>query len=312
MPTEGTWQKWLERLYNLRREKRGAHERPHKPVLLLAIFDLLDRGLITDNKIPLSQELIDTFRRYFDVVRQQNDKPTIENPFFHLCGDGFWHLEHQATRTPLYEVGNASACPSLKALRQTWGRFNDALWETLIGNPRSRHQLRQALIFRYFPNHRVDLAALAGSQPPTESPAALRDEPLTKARDRAFRRTILEIYDYRCAACGIRVKITDDLTLVEAAHLIPFSESWNDRPDNGLALCPNHHWAMDSNLIAPCPHEEYRSGIWRVGPLLDSRIEGQKDLVALENQPVIAPAEEKFYPALRSLQWREEHLRVKY
>lgn len=40
------WAHWLERLYNLRRDKRGGHERPHKPVLLLSILDLLDRSLI--------------------------------------------------------------------------------------------------------------------------------------------------------------------------------------------------------------------------------------------------------------------------
>jgi hypothetical protein len=49
MPTENTWQQWLERLYNLRRDKRGSHERPHKPVLLLAVLDLLDRGSLTKN-----------------------------------------------------------------------------------------------------------------------------------------------------------------------------------------------------------------------------------------------------------------------
>jgi len=42
MPTEKTWQEWLERFYNLRRDKRCAHERPHKPILLLAILDLPD------------------------------------------------------------------------------------------------------------------------------------------------------------------------------------------------------------------------------------------------------------------------------
>jgi len=30
--TEKTWEQWLERLYRLRRDKRGSHERPHKPV----------------------------------------------------------------------------------------------------------------------------------------------------------------------------------------------------------------------------------------------------------------------------------------
>ena len=36
-----------------------------------------------------------------------------------------------------------------------------------------------------------------------------------------------------------------------ATHLIPFSESRNDHPTNGLALCKNHHGTMERNLIAP-------------------------------------------------------------
>lgn len=46
MASEVRWRDWLERLYNLRRDKSGGHERPHKPALLLAILDLLDRGEI--------------------------------------------------------------------------------------------------------------------------------------------------------------------------------------------------------------------------------------------------------------------------
>jgi len=47
------WASWLERLYNLRRDKSGSHERPHKPALLLSIIDLLDHGAITHNEVPL-------------------------------------------------------------------------------------------------------------------------------------------------------------------------------------------------------------------------------------------------------------------
>ena len=56
MPTEKTWQEWLERLYSLRRDKRGSHERPHKPVLLLSILDLLDRAQVNSNEITLTPE----------------------------------------------------------------------------------------------------------------------------------------------------------------------------------------------------------------------------------------------------------------
>src|ERR1039458_127338 len=310
MTNEMTWQHWLERLYNLRRDKRGTYERPHKPVLLLAILDLLDRGILTNNQIPLSPDLVKTFKRYFEVVRQRDDQPSIENPFYYLAGDGFWQLVPKPGERPLYEPGNASRVPTMKALREIYGRFDENLWNALLTDAHPRHQLREALIARYFPEHRDQLAAIAGEKAAASKDDALRDEP--PGRDGAFRHTILEIYDYRCAACGIRVKISDDLSLVEAAHIIPFGVSRNDKPDNGLALCPNHHWAMDRFLIAPCPDSKHPAGTWRVELSMDARIEGQKDLVALADQPVIPPSEEKFYPAIESLRWREQHLNAKY
>lgn len=134
-------------------------------------------------------------------------------------------------------------------------------------------------------------------------------EDLPPGRDLAFRRMVLEVYDYRCAACGIRVLLDRAMSLVEAAHLIPFHESRNDKPTNGIALCPNHHWAMDRFLIAPCPDTNRQAGIWRVNQgRLDERIEGQRELVALAGKAVIPPKEEKFCPAAESLQWRKEHL----
>lgn len=103
-------------------------------------------------------------------------------------------------------------------------------------------------------------------------------EELPPGRDAAFRRVVLEVYDYTCAACGERLLLGQDM-LVEAAHIIPFSVGRNDKPTNGLALCPNHHWAMDRYLIAPCPDTTRREGVWRVSRRLDNRIHGQRELI---------------------------------
>jgi hypothetical protein len=66
---------------------------------------------------------------------------------------------------------------------------------------------------------------------------------------------------------------------------------------------------MDRHLIAPCPDVKRRAGVCRInGERLDERIEGQRDLVALHGKPVIPPGEVKFYPAIESLQWREQRL----
>ena len=310
------WENWLERLYNLRRDKSGSHERPHKPALLLSIIDLLDHGVITRNEVPLSDELVTTFKRYFAVVSRANDQPTIQNPFFHLCGDKFWRLVPVPGGGDLYQTGATSGAPSVAELRRrvAYGTFDAGMWQ-LLSAPVARHQLREALISRYFPEDRERLAAIAAT-PANGRPAgpvtALQEE-LPPGRDGAFRRTILEIYDYRCAACGVRVLLDQSVSLVEAAHLIPFNVSRNDKPTNGMALCPNHHWAMDRHLIAPVPDGRKRAGIWRVNTeRLDERIEGQRDLVAIAGQSVIPPGEEKFYPALESLRWRAEHLVADY
>ncbi len=310
---EASWQSWLERLYNLRRDKRGSYERPHKPVLLLAIIDLLDRGTISGNEIPLTAELVATFRRCFETVRKADDQPTIQNPFYFLSGDGFWRLEPKPGEQRLYVRGSVSRAPSVVALRRrvAFGCFEEGFW-ALLRDPDSRRQVRDALIARYFPEQRGELTGLAGQQPqPTAKDDELH-EVVERGRDAAFRRIILEVYDYRCAACGIRVLLESQISLVEAAHLIPFNVSRNDRPDNGVALCPNHHWAMDRLLIAPCPDQRHRAGIWRVTPRLDDRIEGQRDLLALSNRPVIPPSEEKFLPAIEALKWREQHLTATY
>ena len=310
MPTETTWRYWLERLYNLRRDKRGSYERPHKPVLLLAILDLLDRGLLTKNEIPLSPDLIRVFKRYFAVVRQHNDQPRIENPFYFLSGDGFWELVPRAGGGPLYEPGNASRAPTLKTLRRVYGRFDPDFFDTLLRDGRSRHKLREALIARYFPEQREKLAAICGDNTAAQMEEALREEP--PGRDSAFRNTVLDLYDHTCAACGLRVKLQDGFSLMDAAHIIPFRVTRDDRPNNGLALCPNHHRAMDEFLIAPCPHPAHKAGIWRISQRLDERRDSRKDLISLSGRPVMEPAEEKFYPARKCLEWREEHLTVKY
>jgi putative restriction endonuclease len=309
--TESNWAHWLARLYDLRRNTRGSHERPHKPVLLLAILDLLDRGVLQENQVPFTEELVSTFRRFFAVVQARDDQPTIENPFYFLCGDGFWQVFVAGQTEPLYREGFAGGAPSAAQLRRqsATGRFDAGLW-SLMSDPLARHQLREALIARYFPEHHDPLAAASADRRSSNKPE-YQEALLPPGRDAAFRRTVLGLYDHRCAACGVRVLLKSLLCLVEAAHLIPFSISRNDRPTNGLALCPNHHWAMDAFLIAPCPDSRSQSGVWRINERrLDDRIDGQRDLMTLAGKPVIPPRETMYLPSLDALRWREDHLAI--
>ena len=72
-----------------------------------------------------------------------------------------------------------------------------------------------------------------------------------KARDRAFRKKVLEQYDYRCAFTGRKfISPRSDSTVgLDAAHVVPVDANGSDHPANGLPLTKELHWAFDKGLI---------------------------------------------------------------
>ena len=128
--------------------------------------------------------------------------------------------------------------------------------------------------------------------------------PPAYVRKPAFRRMVTEIYDYQCAASGVRVILSTGETMVEAAHLHQFSEAGDDDPRNGIALTPDFHWAMDRHLIAPGPDLR-----WHVSPLLDERIADHNRLTSLSGKRLLLPREPRFNPKQDVLEWRLARLR---
>jgi putative restriction endonuclease len=289
----------IERLYDLNvgttpLAEGAPHERPHKPLLLLAAFDLIDDGLATPDRIPWCREIRDRFTARFNIVRKHNDQNNPDLPFRYLAGDGFWMATEADGVTPIRREIRVSD------FGQVFARFTEG-FEFLVAIPDNRLLMREALISRYFPN----LFPIKNQQSEIDNrqsiPLVAEDTP-EFGRSPAFRRKILEIYDHQCAACGLRIKlpVAQDVSFIDAAHLIPFAESYNDHPTNGLALCKNHHWAMDRNLIAPCPDQH-----WHTSKILDPRRStGEKELLDLAGKSVLLPKDPAFHPDRNALEWR--------
>ena len=295
----------IERLYSLNPgttpvEEGSPHERPHKPLLILAALDLIDEGLASPDRIPWCQSLRDRFSARFLLVRKHNDQNTPENPFFYLQTQGFWQawIEDEKTSLPLQTT------PLVNQMGKVFARFTEG-FEHVTAIPATRHLLREALVSRYFPN----LSQIKNQQSEIvthQSDSLVADEPLEYGRSPAFRRLILEIYDHQCAACGLRIRLAsgNDVSFIDAAHLIPFANSRNDHPTNGLALCKNHHWAMDRDIIAPGPDLH-----WHVSKLIDPRrSNGEKELHELAGKSLLLPKDPAFHPDEKGLRWRCEKL----
>jgi putative restriction endonuclease len=299
---------YVQRFSSLNQGTVGGHRRPHKPCMLLAVLSLADNGRLTENRIQPDPELVELFRKYFDATRGGNDRCTPENPFFYLKSEGFWLLHPTAGSQTSIEDLTAPGSWATIVDRVGHASLDDDLF-VLIATPVQRESLRNALISTYFPEQREAILDIVAEE---QSIGVVRDEwesedrparETSAARDAAFARTVKRAYDYRCAACGIRF-VYEDTTLIDAAHLMPWAMTNDDRPQNGMALCKNHHWVMDKRLLAPGPDLK-----WHVSRSLDRRIEGQMELIELNGEKIILPAEDKMKPDPLALEWRASQLR---
>ena len=299
----------LEKLYNLRRDKRNDYERPHKPLLLLTLIDLVETGLDAENHFQIDETLFKIWASYFDIVKSQNDQPTVENPLFYLSGDGFWGLVARDDGGDIYMTKGTRSTPSKRWLQENadFGQLQPEIYKVL-SVPGYRVPLRKAIIGRYFPEHLHEICDLSektvmalskGAVAPAEIDNA--EEP-QNARSRAFSNLVLDLYDNRCTACGWRFDI-DGVKVGDAAHIVPWSKTHNDHPSNGLALCKNHHWAMDRGILAPGIDRR-----WHVSQRLDSRNRDHQPIIELDNQPLFEPQEKLFLPRESYLKWRQDRL----
>lgn len=281
--------------YDLHTGVDGNHERPHKPAMLLAVIDLIESGEIKQNLIPFSTDLRKQFTRYYEIVGSADDKDTPWNPYFYLRSESFWsHVPTPGNEAVVSALSSPPPIGKLPTLIEGAALAPD-LWNA-VSDATQRSRLRDVLISRYFPQHR-DLLL----NTPMVSHITKEDEEAYQlpGRSAGFRRIVVQVYEHQCAACGLRLCRPDGATIVDAAHIIPFSESHNDHPRNGLALCKNHHWAMDRSLIAPSP--DY---LWLVSQELDSRQAGEMELISLSKRPLILPKEKAYHPLPEALEWR--------
>lgn len=94
--------KFKQEVTELKRGKRGTHYRPHKLVMLLAVIELVERGLLPENKIYLRDPLLGIFENIFVLVKKEDDLCQPGPPFFHLRTSGFWFHKVRPERESEY------------------------------------------------------------------------------------------------------------------------------------------------------------------------------------------------------------------
>lgn len=310
---------YQDKLTRLVVNRSGGRASPHKLCMLLAVLDLARAGALAENRIYFSPPLLERYNAFFAAVRSGGDHSNPYFPFFHLAGKlrggepSFWHLR------PI--PGRESVLASMSTARSTADVTSNVAFAELDSELFLLLQRQDTLeaLAGTIANHWLGrdfeellvVAALSSQSSAYEKrlrtgqpPIASETAPPQYVRDPAFRRIVTELYDYRCAATGVRILLPTGEALVEAAHIHPFIEAGDDDPRNGLALTPDMHWALDKFLIAPGPDLK-----WHVSRQLDDRIPDFTSLVSLAGRNLFLPSEKRFAPKREVLEWRLERLR---
>jgi putative restriction endonuclease len=233
---------WLKVVANLRVDRKNGNIAPHKPLLLLVLAELAEQGNLREPLLWLTGELVFRFLAFWTIVAgRRSQRPEITLPFYHLHSDGFWE--------PLDEIGK----PTLERRRTVAAKLDEGFLACL-SDTRFRESMRRVLIARYFVDRgeRAALYSLVGLPVPPDdlvkADARLFAVARERGREARFRLTVVPAYNYTCALTGYRLTTVGSGSIVDAAHIHQFSDSRNNHPQNGIALCKNAHWLFDQGL----------------------------------------------------------------
>ena len=306
-------QKYIEKMKRLRID-RAHGTAPNKPVLLLAIVELIEQGQIRENKVSPSPDLFEIFMKYWSIVTDR--RPNLALPFFHLKSDGFWHLQaNVGYETALRVVTQIKTVSRLREIIDH-ASFDDDLF-VLFTNPSDREVIRETLIDTYLADFKPAIESLIVEEQRinnyslqliqqvdyvfTSKHPVVPNETENQVRTAGFRQAIMRIYDYTCVVCQLHILTMDGESATEAAHIIPFKVSGNNDVRNGISLCQLHHWSFDKGLISV--DKNYKV---TVSNLMLERGPTEWLLTTLRGKSILLPEHDELYPAQEALTWHRE------
>ena len=297
---------YLGKFASLSRHNNAA---PHKPILLLALLDEIQKGTYTQNFIPVTPELVASFRAYWRALVPPESKwlERMVHPFRYLRQDNFWELVKNGAAMDGKYLGEFSSLTKLNEAVDG-GQFADDLW-ALLQDPVAINALRAQLLRTYFSTNPADVAAQIPADTLDYEAEKLKAEAASKyrvkkakeasgdegyyVRHALFPRVIKGLYKNACSVCGLNVYALKGGSLLDAAHIVPFAESHNDDPRNGFALCKNHHWGFDAGWFSVS--DDYKIV---VSPKLNNAL-----TYITSGTPLRLPDAPILYPAPQAFAW---------
>ncbi len=302
---------------------KGMGKAPHKPILLLSIIQLIAKGVILNNRIFITPELVLTFKQNWNQLVVTGHTRKFSLPFFHLRSEPFWYLVTKPGREII--TTSSKSIKSFKSLKESiaFAEIDRDLFFLLKEIP-NQLWFERLLLENYFPHfsrsyqipqinyeeERIENEILNEPKETYLNHIENLQETLEEnefeeeifVRGGMFKKTIPKIYDFTCSITGMKIESSYNVQMIDACHIYPFSISNDDTVTNGIALSPTLHRAFDRGLITI--NSNY---LVRVSPTINE-YGSNFTLSQYEGQQILLPLNEKWYPSIEALNWHNKEV----
>lgn len=132
----------------------GGKKLPHKAILLIALMNLIENGVMMDNRIPLDKTFVNAFtlcwRRYYNDTKV----PSVWTPFWYMKSEPFWHFKSVDDDDLLHGLLAFAGHPSIGQMRSVikYAYLDKALFG-FLENDTCREKLKQVLFKNYIASY---------------------------------------------------------------------------------------------------------------------------------------------------------------
>lgn len=308
-------------LKGVSRIKRGSTKYgkvPHKPILLLTLIELIDKGFVTDNQFRINSDLVGLFQENWRLLVHTSHQTDFTQPFYYMqsdkiAGNNFWEVITY-NRAGLH--AHVKSVDTLSRLVE-YAVLSDDVFALLL-HVENRIIISNYILAYFFPETQSYYLAKKGSDENYYSSLQqlVLNDPEVKykrieilseedvfVRSHLFKRYIPQVYNDTCAVTGMQIKSTFNYNFVDACHIVPFSVSHDDKVTNGLALCPNMHRAFDRGLITVDDNYQIL-----VSKAIKDNLDHPYSFSQLEKRKLILPHNEQYFPSLENLAWHRKEV----
>ena len=311
-------QKYLKAFTRLKRGVTPYGLAPHKPVLLLSLIELIEKGLVTNNQFEVNADLVATFKENWLLLVPTLHQADFTQPFYYLQsekveGKPFWILQ------PNLGMQINAHIKSVTRLSETcaFGYFESELF-ILLSVPNNRAIATALLLNTYFAESKVGFIAaknhgegylhdqedfVLNDPEAVYKRMVINTEEDVFVRNGLFNKLVPKIYGNKCSFTGMQLSSTFGYSFIDACHIIPFSQTHDDKVTNGIALCPNLHRAFDRGLVSIT--NDYTI---LVSKHLIENTNHPYALHTLTGRRILLPNKSTQYPEIDAIEWHRKNI----